>query len=214
MSPAQVCVPLPMGTANGHAGGHRSLFLESEFEMEPESVFAPRKKRKRLKPSERRTKLREQLWPGSEKQIWKRQENDGFITIPKLLSLICALLKELANNDPTRVYLDLWCRSYDEGIIEAIDEDQAAFSSGYVGTRATRTWTEHMYQLEKLGFIKIMAHGNSPIGHVLLLNPLIVVEALRKSTRTKVPPEWWTAYVSRASAVGAVLPSDEDADES
>jgi hypothetical protein len=169
-----------------------------------------KKKKKKLKPSERRTKLRDRLWPGAETQIWHRLHNDGFITIPKLLSLICALLKEIAANEPTRVYLDLWCRSYDEGIIENIDEDEAAFSSGYVGTRAKRTWTDHMYQLEKLGFIKIAPYGNSPVGHVLLLNPLYVVDELRRKQKSKVTDEWWNAYIGRASVIGAVLPSDED----
>src|ERR1700722_19170838 len=72
-----------------------------------------KKKKKKLKPAERRIKLRDHIWPGAEKIIWHRLENDGFITIPKLLSLICALLKEIAENDPSRVYLDLWCRTFD-----------------------------------------------------------------------------------------------------
>jgi hypothetical protein len=177
-----------------------------------ESDAPRRKKKKKLKPSERRLKLREQLWAGMEKQIWDRRENDGFITVPKLLSLICSLMKQIASNDPSRVYLDLWCRSFDEGIIERIDEDEAAFSSGYVGTRAKRTWMEHMYQLAALGFIKIAPHGNSPIGHVLILNPLLVVHELRHKPKSKVPDEWWNAYVARASVIGAVLPSDGDDD--
>lgn len=172
---------------------------------------AGKKKRKRLKPDVRRARLREKLWPDSGKLIWHRKQNDGFITVPKLLSLVCALLKHLAPNDPTRVYIDLWCRSYDEGIIEGIDESEAAFSSGYVGTRAKRTWTEHMYHLEKLGFIKIAPDGISQIGHVLLLNPLLVIDSLR--AKRKVPDEWWNAYVSRASKIGAVLPSDKDEDD-
>lgn len=171
------------------------------------------KKRKKLKPAERRTKLRNKLWPGSETLFWYRKDNDGFITIPKLLSLICALLKDIADNDPSRVYLDLWCRSYDEGIIENIDEDEAAFSSGYDGTRAKRTWTEHIHQLEKLGFIKVAPHGNSRIGHILLLNPLVVVDELRSKPKSNVSDEWWNAYNARASVIGAVLPSDPDDDE-
>lgn len=175
------------------------------------SEDAPRrKKKKKLKPSERRLKLRGHVWPGVEKKIWDRKENDGFITIPKLLALICSLMKQIAANDPSRVYLDLWCRSFDEGIIERIDEDEAAFSAGYVGTRAKRTWMEHMYQLDALGFIKIAPHGNSPIGHVLILNPLLVVHELRHKPKSKVSDEWWNAYVARASVIGAVLPSDAD----
>jgi hypothetical protein len=181
--------------------------------MRTTAPLPAKKKKKKLKPAERRVRLRDRIWPGAEKLIWHRLENDGYITIPKLLSLICALLKELADNDPTRVYLDLWCRSYDEGIIERIDEHQAAFSSGYVGTRARRTWTEHIHQLEDLGFIKVAPDGNSQIGHVLMLNPLYVVDELRKkgtNTKKTVSDEWWHAYIARASEIGAFLPSDEE----
>ncbi len=172
-----------------------------------------KKKKKKLTPAERRIRLRDRLWPGSENKLWHRLENDGFITIPRLLSLICALLKEVAKNDPTRVYIDLWCRSWDEAVIEAIDPDAAAFSSGYTGTRATRTWNEHMYELEKLGFIKIAPDGNSGIGHVLLVNPLEVVEDLRSKKGIRISQEWLNAYMARADAIGAVLPSDAEAND-
>gem|GEM_PF-1988691 len=165
-------------------------------------------KQKKLKPADRRANLRDRLWQGAAQDIWHRHENDGYITVPKLLSLVCALLKSIARNDPTSVYLDLWCRSYDEGIIERIDEDEAAFSSGYVGTRAKRTWRDHMRELERLGFIRIAQDGNSEIGHVLIRNPLMVVQDLRSRPKVKVAEAWWNAYVSRASAVGAALPSD------
>lgn len=167
-----------------------------------------RPKKIRVKPAERRARLRETLWPGFVEKIWDRLKNDGFTTIPRLLSLICSLLKALAKNDPTRVYLDLWCRTFDEGIIENIDPDKAAFSSGYLGNRATRTWTDHMYQLEGLGFIKIKSEGNKQIVHVLILNPLLVIDELHKRKPSKISEDWWTAYVARANAIGAALPSD------
>jgi hypothetical protein len=170
-----------------------------------------RKRKKKLKPADRRSQLRERLWPGSSEINWHRLRNDGYITIPKLLSLVCSLLKQLAKTDPTRVYIDLWCRSYDEGIIERIDEAEAAYSSGYLGTRAVRTWTEHMYELQRLGFIKIAPDGNCQIGHVLLINPLVAIDELRK--RKKVSDEWWNAYASRANAIGAALPSDGEEEE-
>jgi hypothetical protein len=80
-----------------------------------------------------------------------------------------------------------------------------------------RTWTEHIHQLEALGFIKVAPDGNSQIGHILLLNPLLVIDELRKGTRKlpnkkKISEEWWNAYVARASAISAVLPSDDEAD--
>lgn len=177
--------------------------------LPPPPAFV-KKKRKKLSPAQRRMKIRDEFWPAAANEIWNRHENDGFVTIPRLLPLICALIKHNAKNDPTRVYLDLWCRVWDEGVIAAIDEDEAAFSSGYLGTRARRTWIDHINQLVKLGFIRTVPHANSEIGHVLIRNPLIVVEELRSKPKSKVTPEWWSAYIKRASEVGAVLPSDEE----
>ncbi len=174
------------------------------------TTFPTKEKKKKLPPAERRAKLRERLWPGSGKLTWHRKEHDGYITMPKLLSLVCVLIKDLAGTDPTRVYLDLWFRSFDEAIIQSVDEDEAAFSAGYSGTRAKRTWIEHMRKLEELGFIQIASEGISSIGHVLLLNPIDVVHKLRHAPKSRVLDEWWNAYVARAVVVGAVLPSADD----
>ncbi len=127
------------------------------------------------KRADRRIKLRETFWKGSEHLFWNRKANDGYSTIPRLLSLVAALIKEKAEDDPSRVYYDLWCRVWgDEGIVTDIDEDDFAYSSGYTGTRAKRTWTKHIWQLEKLKFIKVAPDGNRAIGTILMLDPLKV----------------------------------------
>jgi len=73
-------------------------------------------------------------------------------------------------------------------------------------TRAVRTWREHIFALSELGFIKVAAAGNREIAHILLLNPLSVCATLHQNTK-EVPKEWWTAFVCRASEIGAQLPS-------
>jgi hypothetical protein len=156
--------------------------------------------------AERRLKIRDAFWKDAEQVIWSRLKVKGFITVPRLLSLACALIKELADDDPTSVYVDLWCRVWDEGLVESVDENDCAFSSGYVGSRAKRTWTDHMWQLQGLGFIRIAPDGNSQIGHVLMLDPIKVCHDLHE--RGKVSDEWWAAFVRRAGEIGAALPSD------
>lgn len=167
-----------------------------------------RRKRKNL--SERRSDLRENLWPGSEKLIWTRKSHDGFTTIPRLLPLIASLAKKLAkgsDGDPSSVYYELWARSTDEGILQIKDEQECAYAAGYLGARAHRTWKERMGTLVELGLVKARASGNREYATILLINPLLAAAQLRADKRKKVPDEWWTAFQSRADEVGAEVPT-------
>jgi len=161
----------------------------------------------------KREELREKFWPGSGERIWKRRLNDGFTTIPRVLPLVMHLIRHLTpRGDPSRVYWDLWARAWDEGILTVTDEDTWAYSAGYTGTRALRTWREHMLTLQEIGFIEIKPQGNRQIGHILILNPLAVCARLHRDRRRDVPEEWWTAFVHRANEIKAVIPdvSQED----
>lgn len=156
-------------------------------------------------PARRRKVLRDALWPGSEGWIWHRSSNQGFTTIPRLLPLVLHLIRRLARKgDPSTVYMDLWARTYDEGIVSIDDEEECAYGSGYTGTRAVRTWREHMLNLVELGFILARRDGNREYGQVLILNPLGV--SARLHAEGKLPEGWWTAFVRRASEIGAVIP--------
>jgi len=118
------------------------------------------------------------------------------------------LISKLAGKgkgDPSGVYFELWARAFDEGILTISDENNHAFAAGYTGTRAVRTWREHILRLQELGFIKVKALGNREIGHILLIDPLRVCFDLHKMQPNLVPDEWWVAFVSRASEIGARL---------
>jgi hypothetical protein len=164
----------------------------------------PKRRRKtygRLK----RQKLRDQLWPDSAFRLWDRHTNAGFTTVPRLLSLIVVLIRDLSGkSDPSRVYLDLWLRCFDDAFLNIVQEDQFAFSSGYKGNRAVRSWRERIKQLKALGFIDVKPRGNTEIAYILLLNPLDTVTRLRE--QGKVKDDWWNAYVERANDIGATLP--------
>src|SRR5207249_3151319 len=103
----------------------------------------PRKKASLF--SQKRDQLREQLWPGSRKLIWHRHDHKGFGTIPRLLPLVLHLIKRLSKKgkgNPADVYLQMWARNHDEGLIEINDESSFAFEAGYDSTRAVRTWRD------------------------------------------------------------------------
>lgn len=158
------------------------------------------------KQAQKREQLRDTLWPDSGSNVWNRKENKGFTTIPRLLSIVMALISELSpQRDPSKVYFELWTRAFDEGLVTVSDESEHAFCAGYTGNRAVRTWKERVLTLIELGFIKAMPHGNREYGHILLLDPLRVCCELRKSGKFKVTDEWWSVFVRRAGEIGATI---------
>jgi hypothetical protein len=169
-------------------------------------IIGPSGKSRKL--SRRREALRDALWPDAATQVWSRHEGKGFTTIPRVLPLIMRLATELSQKgDPSRVYMDLWARAFDEGLITVHDEEDMAYSAGYSGPRAVRTWREHLQTLEQVGFIRTKEQGNREIAHILLLDPLKV--AVKLNAKGKVPSAWWTALVTRCSEIGAQIDASE-----
>ncbi len=179
---------------------------------DPFSDATPGKSRRRVRKdaATRRLELRETLWPAAEKELWHRKIDDGYTTVPRVVSLVGALIKKLSKTgDASSVYFDLWCRSFDEALIQITDEAACAYSAGYEGIRAERTWGERMMILEELGFIRIKPLGNRKFACVLLRNPLLVVAEIRKRTPRLISEEWWNAFTARVDEVAAVIPDPE-----
>ncbi len=142
--------------------------------------------------ADRRTDLKKHYWP---KDAAWNGAGSGWFKGPRTLPLILALLsqKELTGGrDISRVYLELLARHMDGGVIEIGNESDHAYASGYIGSRANRTWQERMQLLEHLGFIKSRQVGNQRYKLVLVVDPLVAVAELRKHGR--VPDSWWEAY--------------------
>ncbi len=191
------------------------------MDMKPiEEMFSNRRsarngQRRQSKAAQKRERLRDALWPSAAESVWSRHSNDGFTTVPRILPLVMHLIKRLAKKgDPSSVYFELWCRAFDEGIVTVSDEMVSAYAAGYSGTRAMRTWREHMLQLQELGFIEVKPAGNREIGHVLILNPLLVSARLYATKPKLVTEEWWSAFVGRANEIGAEIPEQLDRKES
>jgi len=184
----------------------------------PRTLLMPKKRlhatpKRKAKLALKRESLRDHLWPDSKDLFWSRKANDGWTTIPRVVPLLLHLIKVLSHKgNPANVYLDLWARVFDEGIVTIKDENDCAYSAGYSGTRAVRTWREHMLRLQELGFIRIAPEGNREIAHVLLLNPLLVCSHLKAKAGSTIPLEWWTAFVRRAQEIGARIPEDNAGD--
>lgn len=170
-------------------------------------------KRPRKSPARKREELRAYLWPNCEPLVWDRHYNHGFVTIPRLLPLVATLIQSLCQKgDATSVYWELWSRSFDEGLVTVTDEEEQAFCAGYTGPRAVRTWRERIDSLAKWDFIWTKPAGNRTVGHILILNPLMVAAKLRRDNPPKVPDSFWTMFRKRASDIGADIPESDPLD--
>lgn len=144
-------------------------------------------------------------------QTWDRRKEKGFCTIPRTLGLVMTLLNHLSKRqDLSRVYFELWCRAFDEGVVDVIDEESIAYASGYTTpTRNVRSWRERISTLEKLGFIKTRHVGSRKFRYILILHPHRVIETLRGEDR--ISEEWYSAYLNRMTDIGGEVPRMEEA---
>jgi hypothetical protein len=150
----------------------------------------------------RRVNLRRDLWPDIEDgHLWDRKSFVGFTTIPRTLSLILAIIDSLDRKTAGRVYFDLWCRAFDDYMVEIRDEYEAALSSGYQGQRAIRTWRERVDVLERLGFVRTNKTPHGSYRYVLVLEPHRVVRALERNGQ--VSEEIAFAFRAQMLSIGA-----------
>lgn len=165
---------------------------------------------RRAKPPTRgeikRQEIRARLWRESPNLHFDRRRETGFATIPRTLSLIQALIRQLASkgDGAAKVYGELWCRVSDEGYVQIDDEAEFAMCSGYAaGSRHVRSWQDRMRDLEVLGLILVQAKATRRYGHVLLVHPHYWVEKLRRDEPHRIPDDWWKLYLDRLHEIGA-----------
>ena len=162
-------------------------------------------KRTALRIEAKRRGLRDQLWPGLEEdQLWSRKTAAGFITIPRTMPLIGKILDELSEQGPlSPTYLELWCRSHDEAIVEIRNPQEHAFFAGFIGQRSVQTWSRRMKALQELGFIETKSGASGEFNYVLLLNPHKIISNLVKEKRITMKQDSLNALRARLNDVGA-----------
>jgi hypothetical protein len=127
----------------------------------------------------RRLKLRWELFPDiPDDAIWSRATFVGFTTIPRSMSVIMRIIDSLDQKSAGRVYFDLWCRAFEDFFIEIKDEEGAAYSAGYSGQRAVRSWRERIEVLEEFGFVKTRQTPYGAYRYILVLEPHAVIAKL------------------------------------
>ena len=153
---------------------------------------------------QRQVEARNKLWPNvANYQIWYRLERDGFVTMPRAMPLIMKIMDHLAGKGVpvSQVYLDIWCRSFDEGFVQLNRADEMSYYSGFSGQRALRTWKDRINRLAELGFIDLKAGPSGPISYALLYNPYHVIA--RANSQGLLLEGMWEALIIRVSEIGA-----------
>jgi len=159
--------------------------------------------------------LRKRLWPDIESDaLWNRQERVGFSTIPRAMPLLMSIMDDMSKGKPVGAsYLEMWCRSYDEGYV-ILKHDDMAFNAGFSGERAVRTWKERLRILCDLGFIDLKDGPSGPASYALIYNPYQVVERHHKQGTPGLTEAGYNSMVHRMSEIGATdLDRDNAAEE-
>lgn len=150
--------------------------------------------------------LREKIWPKvKESQLWNRKKQDGYTTMPRTMPIILSILDSLTPSGcpASRVYLDLWCRVFDESFVVLNKPDDMAFTSGFTGQRRLQPWKKRLYLLHKLGFIKLAEGSNGKYSFALILNPHLVIHNIRRKDISQIPKNLFNKLAERAMEVKA-----------
>ncbi len=161
----------------------------------------PKKARKSV--SQRRTDLRNSLWPDvSENHLWLRTKRVGFTTIPRTMALIGRIIDQLSGKGTplAATYLALWCWVFDEAFVEIRNPKELAYESGFNGPRGEATWKSRMRRLEELGFIMAKPGLLGDFQYVLILNPIKVIEKHYSENPKDLA---YNALLGRLAQVGA-----------
>ena len=176
----------------------------TETYWEPTTMNIKQRSTRAAKMKKKWVDLRSQLWPeiGTE-LLWNRKEHDGFTTIPRTMPHILQIMDDLADNGKpiSNLYLSLWCRVFDESVLEIKSIEHMAFESGFSGQRATTTWKQRMKKMEELGFIATQAGASGDYSFVLIYNPHKVI--LEHNQKGNIQQAKFNALYARAQEVGA-----------
>ena len=159
-------------------------------------------KRTRAKIDRRTKQLRDNLWRDAPSRIWEYERSDGWLNIPRSMPVIMRILDSLTKGQPvSATYLELWCRTYNNGFVTASRSREMAFFSGFDGERATRTWLSRIRKLQELGFLDVKEGPSGPVSYILIENPYISMKRLR--VEGLILDQYWNALIARMIEIGA-----------
>ena len=169
-------------------------------------------KKSRTKIERRTKRLRDNLWLDAPERIWEYQTSDGWLNIPRSMPVILRILDSLTKGQPvSATYLELWCRTYNDGFVTASRPLEMAFFSGFDGERARRTWLSRIAKLRQLGFIDVKEGASGSVSYILVENPYTPLRRLRDEGQ--ISDKFWNALMARLIDIGADDLDDPSSDE-
>lgn len=137
--------------------------------------------------------------------VWHRKTAKGFTTIPRTMPLLGAIMDGLSGKGKpvSTTYLELWCRSNDDGFITLSKQAEIAFASGFSGLRGVSTWKERVRKLADLQFILTKPGVSGSIHYVQLWNPYLIVKNHRDQKTAGFQEDKYTALIERMIEIGA-----------
>jgi len=164
--------------------------------------------------SEKQIKLRKKLWPElDESKLWVSKGNKkiGYITIPRTMPIIMKIMDSLSKNKPiSSVFLELWCRTFDERMVTLNRHHEYAFHSGFSGQRAVQTWKERINILFDLGFIDLKPGPSGEISYALVFNPYHVIRDHYERKTPGIVESMYNALLERANEIKATDLDDDN----
>ncbi|EKO5177110.1 hypothetical protein [Vibrio cholerae] len=159
---------------------------------------------KTSKVKKQKLALREQIFGEIKADLlWDRTKQTGFTTIPRTFPLVAQIMDELAEKGKpvSSAYFALWCRVFDESLVEIKNPGQLATESGFSGQRAISTWNGRMAKLVELGFIQAEEGPLGSYEYVLIYNPYLIIKKLYDEKR--VSKQKYISLFTRAQEIGA-----------
>ncbi len=134
--------------------------------------------------------------------LWRRKVNDGYTTVPRTLPIAMQAIDIETKGRPAgHTLFCLWARTPDNPLLVIENPTTFASEAGFSGERAVDTWRKRMKQLAVLNFIQCQSGPSGDFHYVLLLNPNVAVEAMRKEK--KISAALYARFIDRVSEVGA-----------
>lgn len=158
------------------------------------------------KIEEKQAEIRKQVFGEIDKaHIWHRKLAKGFTTIPRTMPLLGSIMDVLSGKGKpvSTTYLELWCRSNDDGFVTLSKQAEIAFASGFSGLRGVATWKERVRKLEDLSFLITKPGVSGSLHYVQLWNPYIIIKGHRESKTVGFPEDRYTALFERMVEIGA-----------
>ncbi|EJC77951.1 hypothetical protein Rleg10DRAFT_6677 [Rhizobium leguminosarum bv. trifolii WSM2012] len=137
--------------------------------------------------------------------VWNRKTAKGFTTIPRTMPLLGSIMDALSGKGKpvSSTYLELWCRSNDDGFVTLSKQQEIAFASGFSGLRGVSTWKERVRKLEELGFIATKPGVSGSLHYVQIWNPYLVVSQHKTNGMEGFPADRFHALYERMLEIGA-----------